>query len=192
MSGANGTGVARGGDGIVARNGGNVTGAIELFLARRATDFARAVLAQEWPRVDTQVVAVVPVEANGIASDGFGVGRAGFFFKHGQRAWSQGGRLAGSALCFFAFVVTESARAGIAQEDERVAGVVAVLPGDLEACSASDIHLDGFRIVALDFRRAVAAAHGFSIPQGDALACVAAGTLACRVWLDSRVGGVNP
>src|SRR6266852_9241630 len=100
------------------------------FALRTGTEFA-----QKFPRVNAQVVIIVPFEADGIFTHTFGGNRLGCWLKQGQRTGGEFGRLAGLASRLVALFVAHGARAGVAEVDKIVVGNVAVGPFDVHACA---------------------------------------------------------
>src|SRR5579864_4582069 len=107
---------------------------------------ARAVFAQEFPRLVAVLVAVVPLEADGVLTDRRHLGRPGGAFEDGELAglWLDG-RADGAAALGALFVAVRTG-AGIAQPLESVVALVAVFPGDVHARAGGHVHLHGFGI----------------------------------------------
>src|SRR5258708_5137669 len=103
---------------------------------RAGTEFA-----QKLPRVNAEVMIIVPFEADGIFAHTFGGNRLGRRFKQGQRAGGELGRLAGLASRLVALFVAHGARAGVAEVDKIVVGDVAVRPLNIDARPGGKVHL---------------------------------------------------
>jgi hypothetical protein len=96
---------------------------------------ARANFAQEFPRVNAEVVIVIPLEADGVLPNTFGGKRFGGGFEHGQGAWRRFRGLTRRTAGFVALFVAHGAGAGVAQENESVMRGVGVGPNDVHASS---------------------------------------------------------
>jgi hypothetical protein len=121
---------------------------------------ARADVPQELPRIESQIVVIVPDEFNGIPAHGFYLVRLGRGLEHGQRPRRQLRRISRLAASFTTFFIAQSAGAGIPQKAETVGGDMPVLPLDFHAGAGGDVHLD-----RLGFCPRL---HVFSIAQADA------------------------
>lgn len=106
---------------------------------------AGAIRPQELPRVDAVVVAIIPGERDGVASDLGDFGGPRRLFVHRDAALRLG-RLADDVAGLLASIVASGARAGIAQIREGVRAGVAVVPFDLHARAAGFVDFDGFRL----------------------------------------------
>lgn len=103
--------------------------------------FTRADFAQKLPGVNAEVVVVVPLKLDGVFADAFGGERFGCGFEHGQGAGSEFGRLSAAASGLGALFFAHGTGAGVAEEDERVVGRVAVGPLYVDTGAAREIHL---------------------------------------------------
>jgi hypothetical protein len=110
--------------------------------------FARTIFAQESPGIDTRVVPVVPLEANGVLPDGIYRGRPGRGLEHGQGAGSEFGRFARPTARLLPLLVAQRAGTRIAKEGEGVLRLVRVPPLDLHARAFGDVHFHRFRVKA--------------------------------------------
>src|SRR5437588_8831876 len=103
---------------------------------RAGTEFA-----QKFPRVNAQVVIIVPFEPDGIFAHTFGGNRLGGGFKQGQGTGGEFGRLAGLASGFVALFVAHGAWAGVTEVDKIVVRNVAVRPLNIDARPGGKVHL---------------------------------------------------
>jgi len=87
--------------------------------------------AQELPRVDAEVVIVVPLKTDGIFAHALGRNGSCRGFEHGQRAGGKLGWFARFASVFAALFVAHRARAGVAKENEIVVRNVTIRPLDI-------------------------------------------------------------
>src|SRR5438067_2442380 len=124
------------------------------------TFLARAVLTQKFPRVNPMLVAIVPVEADGILAHRRRLHGLRSRLEHRQLARLGYGlsRFAYLAAALAALLIAERAGTSVPQPREAVAAQVAVFPGDLHAGAGSEIHLYRLRICQACTRR-----HDFSI-----------------------------
>jgi len=103
--------------------------------------------AQVSPGINSQIVVVVPGEFQSVLAHLLGAHRLRGGLEYGKRPGSQFDRVPRLASGFRALVITKRARAGIAQEWERVARTVPVLPFDLHAGTRGQVDLDRSGIV---------------------------------------------
>src|SRR5512147_639055 len=131
---------------MLVRDGARHWRARRLHLAAQAGALAAgAELAQEIPGEDAVLVAVAPVEADGVAAHALGGGSLGRRSKHGQGAGCWLGTLAGFAVLLDALVVAQGAGTGIAQVLKRVRTLVAVHPLDVHAGALFQVNLHRLR-----------------------------------------------
>src|SRR5262249_9791289 len=105
---------------------------------------------------------------------------------HRQRSGRSLRRIAGLAAFLLALVVTERARAGVAEENKAVVGFVAVLPLDVHAVAGGKVDFDG---------RGIGGGDGFSIARGQSAFgtwqnCRAAPVPTCEVGNPGCSGGL--
>src|SRR5208282_5716063 len=113
-------------------------------VAARVAALAGAPVAQVSPGKDSVLVAVVPVEADGVVAHLRNLVGTDRRLEHLQAAaGSSRSGLVGPAMALFPLVVAVGAGAGIAQVDEGVAALVAVLPEDFHGAAAALVDLDG-------------------------------------------------
>ena len=126
------------------------------------------------PRINSEIVIVVPGKTQRIFANLFGGNRFGGRLEHRERAWSKFGRLPRFAFRLLTLLFTQRAGTSIAQEGKAIRGVVAVLPLDLHARTGRHVYRDQLRIVGLA-RRRVEDGHEFSIAccsaKGDGHGC---------------------
>src|SRR5579863_3170035 len=101
---------------------------------------------EKLPRVNAQVVVIVPRELNRVLAHAFCRDRFRRRLEHGQRAGSEFGRLSIAPACLAALFFAHGARAGVAQVDEVVMRNVAVFPVDMHASASGEIDLHRFRV----------------------------------------------
>ena len=102
---------------------------------------ARADFAQEAPGINSQVVAVVPGELDGVLTNAFGRERLGRRLEHGERSGREFRGITCAASGFGSLFFAHGAGARIAQVDEGVVRDVAVVPLDVNACARGEVHL---------------------------------------------------
>lgn len=116
-------------------------------VAGGAAFVARAPLAEVIPGEDSVLVAVVPVEADGVIADRGNFVGSELRLVHLQRGGGfRGGGLAGLAVSLVALFVTRGAGTGGAQVGEGVGALVAVFPGDFHGGASGFVDLDGGRL----------------------------------------------
>lgn len=125
---------------------------------------ARTHLAQIFPRIQSQIVIVVPRKPDGVLSDPFRGDWLRRSLKHRQRSRRNSRRLSRLPASLRPLFVTHGARAGVAQIYEREMGNVAVGPRDIHPAARGQIHLHRFRIGSRG-RRLKRGLHAFSIAQ---------------------------
>lgn len=87
-------------------------------------------------------MAIIPTEFDGVFTDRFHVVGLGGGLEHGQGTGSQLRRNPGLAAGLAAFLIAQSARAGVPKIDKTVAGPVPVFPFDIHARAGRDIDFD--------------------------------------------------
>ncbi len=113
--------------------------------AAKLAFIARADPAQELPRVDPVVVAIVPLEVDGVLADTRSGGRTRRFLEHRQSTWLRLRGLTRQPMIGIALLIASSAGAGVTEELERVMRNVAVAPLDVDTLAAGDVHFDRLR-----------------------------------------------
>src|SRR6202162_4478956 len=119
-----------------------VSGLLSLTRCPRCFAFVtRTDFAQELPRIESEVVVVVPGKLNGVFAhalrgDGLGVG-----LENKQRAGGGGDGIAGASSRLAALIFAHGARAGVAQVNEVIVRDVAVIPFDINAGAGAEVHL---------------------------------------------------
>ena len=109
------------------------------------------------------LVAIIPLEADGVAANGSSFLRFGRGMKHGQRSRFGFGRLSDFSAALIALFIAERAGAGIAQPGKAVMALVAVFPLDIQAGSGSYVDLNRLGIIFCGRRRLQRHCHVFSI-----------------------------
>ena len=112
-------------------------------VAEAVTRFAGAPLAEVIPGEDSVLMAVVPVEVDGVVTDRGDLGGAELRLKDGQRGGNRRRRLVGLAMALFALFGALGAGTGIAQVGKAVGALVAVFPDDFHGGAAGFMDLDG-------------------------------------------------
>src|SRR5215471_1262368 len=97
-------------------------------------------LAQELPGINTVLVAVIPLEADGVLAHRFRLNGARRSLEHRQGAGDRLQRITGLAAVLVALLIAHRAWASVAQEGKAVGALMAVLPLDLHACAGGDVH----------------------------------------------------
>src|SRR5450631_2669152 len=108
--------------GFVLSSPRSVTRADDSVLTRglRLTLGAGTDFTQKFPRIESQVVVIVPRKLDGVFSHAFRGEGLGVGLEHQQRAGSGGDRIAGPSASFAALVLAHGARTSVAQVDEVV------------------------------------------------------------------------
>src|ERR1700686_4114686 len=144
-----------------------------LSLTRRPRRLAlgtRTNFAQELPRIESEIVVIVPGKLNGVSAHTLRRKRLGVGFENQQRAGSGGNGIARATSRLAALIFAHGARAGIAQVDEAIVRDVAVVPLNIDTGTGREIHLHGFWIGGRGggLKRGL---HGISIAWGAGDGC---------------------
>src|SRR6202020_3630226 len=99
----------------------------------RTTFLARADFPQELPGINAEIVAVVPMELDGVFANAFGRKRFRGSFEHGQRVGCARRSFPGLASRLLALIVAHGAGAGVKQVDEIGMRGMAVVPRDMHS-----------------------------------------------------------
>jgi hypothetical protein len=113
---------------------------------RRLALRTRADFPQQLPRIETEIVVIVPLEADGILTHRFSRDRLGRRLEHWQNTDRGFGRFSRLSPRFVAFLVAHGAGAGVAEIDEVVVGDVAVGPFDVHPGAGRKVNLYRLRI----------------------------------------------
>jgi len=108
--------------------------------------FAGTPIAQKLPGINSQFMAVVPMEFDGVFAYAFGGIRFGCGLEHREGAGCEFGRFAGFAASLATLLIAQGARAGVTQVREIVVRAVAILPFDVHTRARADVHLHRFRV----------------------------------------------
>src|SRR5579883_282950 len=136
--------------------------------AQIAADRTRAEVAQELPRVDAVLVAVVPRESDCVLADTCGFYWLRSRFEHRQHARLCMFWLSGFTIFAHPLVITQCARTRVAKVLEAVMALVSVLPLDVHARPGSQLHFDRLRGGLLEGGHVSSIAyreHGFGHPR---------------------------
>jgi|SRR3954468_19508576 hypothetical protein len=118
---------------------------MESFRRRRFPGLAllaRTHFPQKGPRVNPQLVPIIPVEPDRILAHAFGAQRLGRSLKHGQACRCQLRSLSRLAIALAALFIAERARTGIPQEREWIMGRMPILPLDIHPGTGADVYFD--------------------------------------------------
>src|SRR4051794_1481478 len=100
---------------------------------RRLAFLTRADFAQKFPRVDPQVVIIIPRKLDRVLTHALGGDWFGGGLENQQGTGSGGGGIARTSAGLAALLFAHGARAGVPQVHESVVRTVAVIPFDVHA-----------------------------------------------------------
>src|SRR5580693_1395723 len=134
---------------------------------RRRALLTRTNFAQKPPRINPEVMIIVPLEADRVFAHGFGGNWLGSRFEHRQGPARQFRWLARLPSSLFALFVAHGARARIAEIDEPVMRNMAVSPFDIHTRAGRKVHLNRLGVGSRT-RRLKRGLHRSSIAQDEA------------------------
>ena len=127
---------------------------------------ARAHFPEVRPRVDPQIVVVVPGKPQRVFSYGLGRKSLDRRLEHRQCSRSRFLKLTRLPSALTALILTKRARTSVAQEPERIRRPVPVFPLNLQALARGQMHLYRLRIVRYP-RRRISYSHASSIARRE-------------------------
>jgi hypothetical protein len=152
---------------------------------------ARTHLPQVNPRINSQIVIIVPRKFQRVLADRLRRQRFRRWLEHRKRPGGQLRRLArlSSRLC--PLVLAQRARASIPQEFERIDGLVSVLPLDLHTRAGRQVNLDRPRIIR-QARRRISYRHSVSIARAAPAKSAVGSGLRLRAVFEITICDLKP
>ena len=113
-------------------------------LDQRFTFLAWADFSQETPRINAELVAIIPVKFDGVLAHSLSREGPRCFLKDGQRTRRELRRVTRITAGFAALIITQSTGAGVPQERKWIVRTMTIFPLDVHSGAGGQI--DSYRL----------------------------------------------